>query len=115
MMAERPSSAGKSLDVKLVTDEPDLVMAHLKARHASEEQMSSVADIGGEITAYGAEFVFDCPAADSPPSLQPRVHIIYREHDGWPSARNSEFSLLQTCLSYEICVALTFEKLWRHR
>ena len=45
MMAERPSSAGKSLDVKLVTEEPDLVMAHLKARHASEEQMSSVADI----------------------------------------------------------------------
>lgn len=49
MMAERPSSAGKSLDVKLVTEEPDLVMAHLKARHASEEQMSSVADIGGKI------------------------------------------------------------------
>jgi len=49
MMAERPSSAGKSLDVKLVTEEPDLVMAHLKARHASEEQMSSVADIGGKV------------------------------------------------------------------
>lgn len=49
MIAERPSSAGKSLDVKLVTEEPDLVMAHLKARHASEEQMSSVADIGGKV------------------------------------------------------------------
>lgn len=46
MMAERPSSAGKGLDVRLVTDEPDLVMAHLKARHASEEQMSSVDDVG---------------------------------------------------------------------
>jgi len=74
MMAERPSSAGKSLDVKLVTDEPDLVMAHLKARHASEEQMSSVADIGGKMTAYGAgcdlSYVLSAAADSPPPSSQ---------------------------------------------
>jgi hypothetical protein len=71
MMAERPSSAGKSLDVKLVTEEPDLVMAHLKARHASEEQMSSVADIGGKVhfRVLGCAVFALSTTGDSPLSL----------------------------------------------
>lgn len=38
---------GKSLDARLITEEPELVLAHLKARCANEEQLSSVGDIGG--------------------------------------------------------------------
>lgn len=44
--ADRPQ--GKSLDARLITEEPELVLAHLKARRANEEQLSSVSDIGGE-------------------------------------------------------------------
>ena len=44
--SDRPSSVDKSLDVRLITDEPNLVLAHLKARRASDEQLSSVTDIG---------------------------------------------------------------------
>jgi len=42
-----PSSQGQSLDARLITEEPELVLAHLKARRANEEQLSSVSDIGG--------------------------------------------------------------------
>jgi hypothetical protein len=31
-----------------MTEEPELVMAHLRARRASEEVVSNVRDIGGE-------------------------------------------------------------------
>lgn len=40
---------GKSLDARLITEEPELVLAHLKARRANDEQLSSVADIGGAL------------------------------------------------------------------
>ena len=41
---------GKSLDARLITEEPELVMSHLKARRANDEQLSSVADIGGALS-----------------------------------------------------------------
>jgi seryl-tRNA synthetase len=38
---------GKSFDARLVTEEPELIMAHLKARRASEQQLGSIQQIGG--------------------------------------------------------------------
>ena len=35
------------MDARLITEEPELVLAHLAARRASDEQKSSVSDIGG--------------------------------------------------------------------
>lgn len=46
---------GKSLDARLITEEPELMLAHLKARRANEEQLSSVSDIGGEFKLNGRE------------------------------------------------------------
>lgn len=46
---------GKSLDARLITEEPELMLAHLKARRANEEQLSSVSDIGGALKLNGRE------------------------------------------------------------
>lgn len=43
---------GKSMDARLISEEPDLVMAHLNARKASDEQRASVTEIAGHICIY---------------------------------------------------------------
>lgn len=42
------SAQGKSLDLKTIQDEPDLVVAHLKARRAAEDQIKYIEEIGGK-------------------------------------------------------------------
>lgn len=41
---------GKSMDARLISEEPELVMAHLNARKASDEQRASVTEIAGQLT-----------------------------------------------------------------
>lgn len=42
----RPSSEGVSLDLKLVAENPELVMAHLTARGASQDVLDSITQLG---------------------------------------------------------------------
>ena len=42
----RPSSANLSLDLKLVAESPELVEAHLRARHSSPEVIAMVSELG---------------------------------------------------------------------
>jgi hypothetical protein len=54
----RPSADGRTFDLKLVMEEPELVKAHLRARCASEEvvcMVDSLAELGGQRAQYIVE------------------------------------------------------------